>query len=337
MGWLSDMVWDRGERLRAGWRVALQLGMWLTLSAAINVVLGGPLAAGLLARFPAMGTGIVQLGFVLSTCLGAIVSTAMAVRWLDLRPFAELGLHVDRNWWVDLAFGLGLGAGLMTLVFLAEWLCGWVTVRGVFQVTSGELPFAVAILGPILAFVAVGFYEELIFRGYQLRNLAEGLNQPAIGPGLAIAYSWIVSSALFGLLHVFNPDSSWVSTLNLAFAGLWLGLGYVLTGSLAIPIGLHITWNLFQGNVFGFPVSGIDYSGATVFAIEQSGPPAWTGGSFGPEAGLIGVIAILVGVVLTLGWVRWRYGAVDFHWPLATYRPPADPCSSDQVRGDQPT
>lgn len=321
MGWLGNIVWDRsGRRLRAGWRVAIQLGMWLILSAAIHAWVGGSLATALLARIPALGTGIVQLGFVLSTLAGALASTAMAVRWLDHRPFADLGLHVDRNWWVDLAFGLGLGAGLMTLIFLVEWLSGWVTVRGVLQVTSGDLPLMVAIIGPITAFVAVGFYEELIFRGYQLRNLAEGLNQPAIGPGLAIAWSWITSSVLFGLLHIFNPDSSWVSTLNLAFAGLWLGLGYVLTGSLAIPIGLHITWNLFQGNVFGFPVSGIDYSGATVFQIEQGGPPLWTGGSFGPEAGLIGVIAILLGVILTIGWVRWRSGAVDLYMPLATYQ-----------------
>ncbi len=337
MGWLNGILWHTDGRLRAGWRVAIQLGLWLTLAGVINVALAGPLAAGLLARYPALGAGINQLGFVLSTWLGAILSTAMAVRWLDRRPLAELGLHIDRNWWVDLAFGLGLGAGLMTLVFLAEWLSGWVTIQGMFQVTSGELPFAVAFLGPVLAFVAVGFYEELIFRGYQLRNLAEGLNQPAIGPGLAIAWSWIISSVLFGMLHIFNPDSSVISTLNLAFAGLWLGLGYVLTGSLAIPIGLHITWNLFQGNVFGFPVSGIDYSGATVFAIEQGGPPVWTGGSFGPEAGLVGVIAILLGVILTLGWVRWRYGAVDFHLPLAVYQPTARQHAVGHVRGDQPS
>ncbi len=84
--------------------------------------------------------------------------------------------------------------------------------------------------------------------------------------------AWFASSIALGVLHVFNPNASLISTLYLVLAGLFLGLGLVMTGSLAIPIGLHITWNFFQGNVFGFPVSGNDYPGATIFSIEQGGP-----------------------------------------------------------------
>jgi hypothetical protein len=100
-------------------------------------------------------------------------------------------------------------------------------------------------------------------------------------------------------------------------AGVFLGLAYVLTGELAIPIGLHITWNFFQGNVFGFPVSGGDFSQATFIAIEQGGPDVWTGGAFGPEAGLMGIVAMLVGSGLIVLWVRWRRGSVGLHLPLA--------------------
>jgi hypothetical protein len=165
----------------------------------------------------------------------------------------------------------------------------------------------------------------LLARGYQLRNLAEGLNMSAIGPGRAIVASWLISSSLFGLLHVFNPNATWLSTLYLMLTGGFFGLGFVLTGRLGLPIGLHFAWNFVQGNVYGFPVSGNIFGGATVIAIEQGGPPLWTGGAFGPEAGLVGVAALLLGCVLTLWWVRSRYKQVSFYFPLAYYSPHDSP------------
>jgi hypothetical protein len=96
-------------------------------------------------------------------------------------------------------------------------------------------------------------------------------------------------------------------------------MGVLLTGELAIPIGVHITWNFFQGNVFGFPVSGSDFSIATFISIEQGGPGLWTGGVFGPEAGLLGLAAILLGGALTIVWVRWRNGQARLRAELAKY------------------
>jgi uncharacterized protein len=253
----------------------------------------------------------------LSSLLSTFFSVWLAGRFLDRRPFVDFGFRLDGGWWLDLLFGMALGALLMTAIFLVELGLGWVIVEGAFEAIAPGTPFALAILLPTGIFVCVGFYEETLTRGYQLRNAAEGLNYPALGPRGAVLVAWALSSIFFGALHAANPNASTVSTLNIAMAGLMLGFGYVLTGELAIPIGLHITWNFFQGNVFGFPVSGLRPVGATFLSTEQGGPTLWTGGPFGPEAGLLGPAAIILGGGLIALWVRLRSGKLSIHTPIA--------------------
>jgi uncharacterized protein len=249
-----------------------------------------------------------------ASLLAALVTLWLAGRFLDRRPLRDFGLRLDRGWWLDLGFGLALGATLMTAIFIVELGMGWVTVTGGFE--TGGSPFPLAILGPVVLFLCVGIYEELLFRGYGIKNVSEGLGG-VIGTRGAIITAWLLTSVLFSLLHIPNPNSTLASTTNIGLAGLMLGAGYVLSGRLAIPIGLHITWNFFQASVYGFPVSGLDSGRASFVSVEQGGPEAWTGGTFGPEAGLLTVFATLIGVALIWLWLRLRGGKPGLHLPLA--------------------
>lgn len=320
-------VWNEAEgRLRAGWRILIHLGFFLFAPPLLNQAIGSSISQALAQFAPGLALQSDRLTLSALRLVSVLVGTWLIVRWLDRRPWRDMGFHMGRAWWIDLGFGLVLGGLLMTFVFVVQLAAGWVQVREVFAVGLPGTPFIVAILGPLVVFVVVSITEELLARGYQLRNLAEGLNTRWWRPQPAIIAAWIISSSLFGLLHIFNPNATWISTVYLMLAGLFLGLGYVLTGRLGLPIGLHFTWNFFQGNVYGFPVSGNTFSSATVFAIEQGGPTLWTGGAFGPEAGLIGIVAILLGCVLTLLWVRVRENRLRLYLPLAYYRPqPLDP------------
>ncbi|NJL33874.1 MAG: CPBP family intramembrane metalloprotease [Chloroflexaceae bacterium] len=131
---------------------------------------------------------------------------------LDRRPLSGYGLHLDRGWWLDLGFGLLLGALLMALIFVVELALGWITITGTFQTTQPGQSFVLALLSPVVLFLSVGIYEELLTRGYLLRNLAEGLGRFGARPAIVVA--WLISSSIFGILHAFNPNATPISTLN---------------------------------------------------------------------------------------------------------------------------
>jgi membrane protease YdiL (CAAX protease family) len=237
------------------------------------------------------------------------VAALIAVRLLDRRPVSQLGIVPGPGYWGDLGFGLVMGALLMTVVFGAELWAGWVRIVGFRYSRSASESFAAASLYVALAFVAVAFYEELANRGYLLRTLAQGLAGRRLSPAAALLTASLLSSLLFGLGHAGNPHATFVSTFNIALTGVLLSLPYILTGRLAASIGMHATWNFFQGVVYGFPVSGLA-TPARLLVIEQGGPPLWTGADFGPEAGLVGLFACVLGTALIVWRERRRRGSL---------------------------
>jgi membrane protease YdiL (CAAX protease family) len=317
---LKALFWnDSQRRLRTGWRLILQLGLYAGL-----LVAGGILLSALqqilfdVSTFIGSSTHTVVLILeVTFNWLILLASLWLAARILDRRPFRAFGFNLNRRWWADFAFGLALGALLMAGIFLAEYGLGWLTVTGYRQ--SGFQTFSAGVLFYLAQFIAVGIQEESLSRGYWLRNLAEGFHLPRWGARTALWLAYVLSSSIFGLLHLANPHSSLVSTLNLILAGFLLGLPFVLTGELALSIGLHITWNFFQGVVFGLPVSGM-HTNTSFLVVQQAGPQTWTGGSFGPEAGLIGLLAMLIGAGLIVVWVRFTRGKATLRTDLAVYQ-----------------
>jgi hypothetical protein len=319
---VRTLVWnERGRRPRLPWRLLAWLAVLAVLSvltsSAVGLVSGGAIESLLVLVTPGrpMEQAIVaarNLLFVSTQVVVMVGSVYLAGRFIDRRRFRDFGFRLDRTWWIDLGFGLLLGAALMTGIFVVELVAGWVTVRDLFYIARPDFAFWPWFVWGFVTFVAVGVYEELLFRGYLIRNVAEGLTWfPRVGPTSAIGLATLVTAVLFGVAHAGNPNSTVASTLGIVLAAFMLAAGYVLTGELAIPIGIHITWNFFQGVVYGFPVSGTT-NGVSLVAVDQSGPVAVTGGAFGPEAGVVGVCATLIGVGFTVAWVRWRRSEVRF-------------------------
>ncbi|MGH8107872.1 MAG: lysostaphin resistance A-like protein, partial [Arenimonas sp.] len=154
-------------------------------------------------------------------------------------------------------------------------------------------------------FLFVALFEETLFRGFIFQRLLDGA-------GIWVAQ--IVLALLFALGHWDNPGMDgatkfWAS-LDLALGAVMLGLAYMRTRSLALPIGLHLGWNWSQGYLLGFGVSGLDHTGW--FHPVFQGKAEWlTGGNFGPEASVFAVAVDLIFITMLWKWKGSRPSPVS--------------------------
>ncbi|WP_226011250.1 CPBP family intramembrane glutamic endopeptidase [Halomicrobium salinisoli] len=307
----------RERRLRAGWRLVLFV-----------VLVGGAGIVGAVGRSELVATaaaGVVGAVVVLAGWwfyYAVLTGTAVGLAWLlDVRTLPDVGLGGD-GFYRNLAVGLALGVVMTTVVFLVQLAAGLISVRGVLVARTGlgfpaGVPAWLMVAIMLVYFVAVGVGEEVLIRGYLMTNLAEGLTGvPAVGKRVAIAAAAVATSALFGILHLGNPNASPLSAFNITVVGLFFAAAYVVTDDLGIPIGIHVTWNFSLSSVYGFPVSGITVP-ATLVDVRETGPDLITGGGFGPEAGLVVYLALAAAAAVTWWWVAREDGAVRFREGVA--------------------
>jgi CAAX protease family protein len=291
---IANLFWNAQERrLRAGWRLIVFLVMLLVVAA-----MEGRVRAGLAGRLPDLYEGLTR-ALVFALLIAAALY--LASRVLDHRKMSDYGFHFSRRWWTDLGFGLVLGTLLLFGVLAVELAAGWVHVTGSYAQSPGQ-PFAATILIGVVAAAAVAFGEEASYRGYPIKNLAEGVASARWGKVVAVG----IPAVFFGLAHTTNPNATWLTTFNIVIFGLLFGTGYLLTGELALPIGLHFAWDFVQGFVFGVVAEGKQYGSVLVLSYDASAT-LWTGQPYGIEGGLIGTAAFITGFLATFAWARSQH------------------------------
>jgi len=153
--------------------------------------------------------------------------------------------------------------------------------QGVGLVTAAA-PLALGLLAAALA-------EELVFRGYPLRRLAD-----AVGPVVATALLGVG----FGVAHLGNPNVTALGTVNVGIAAVWLAAAF-FAGGMPLAWGLHFGWNAGLALGFEAPVSGLTFDLPLV--DYAPGRHAWIdGGAFGPEGGLVGTLLFAAGTAALL-------------------------------------
>jgi hypothetical protein len=190
----------------------------------------------------------------------------------------------------ELAAGLVLGGAFMSSVMGLLVLFDWNDLRSVGPASPA---------GAIALSIQSGVVEEIMLRAVVFRLLTRAFN---VWWGLGL------SSALFGALHLWNPDATAFGALAIAVeAGVLLAAFYVWTGRLWLSIGVHAAWNFFQGYIFGAPVSGTTFSDSPMDTIpDAADPEVLTGGVFGPEATLACIVVALALSALVLWLARER-------------------------------
>jgi membrane protease YdiL (CAAX protease family) len=277
-------LWERvffapdDMRLRVGWRLLVHLVLVFILS-----------------TFLLMFTGLESPVAQVVPLLAVIAATWLARSRLDHRSLTSLGFQVDRRMVLDLLLGFMLPALLIGLIFIVQQSMGWLQIESLAWERAPAAEWLPDLLAMLVIFLSIGIQEELLSRGYQLQNLAEAMN---------LHWGLFLSSIFFSLLHIQNPNASWASILVTLVSGYFLAFGWVRTGRLWLPIGLHVGWNFFQGSVFGFPVSGLEVS--TLISHRVQGPILMTGGAYGPEASLLSLPAMALGSLLIWAYTRKR-------------------------------
>ena len=219
-----------------------------------------------------------------------ILIVTVVCQLLRRKPQTEWLGKINLNWFKEFFIGLGIGAVLMILPALT------LTVFGYVHWQLNTLSFFSIIPG-IALMASVAFAEELLFRGFIFQRLIDAFGKwPA----------QLLLGGLFLLTHLNNPGmtgfTSFLASINIFIASLLFGMAYLKTKSLALPIGLHFMANLTQGVILGFGVSG--ENSTSLFKPIFSNSPNWlTGGMFGLEASIFGLLVL---VATTVVFVKWK-------------------------------
>jgi membrane protease YdiL (CAAX protease family) len=274
-------LFHNGRELRAGWRLSL----FCVLVFAIGYV-----ARTGIDRLPLPEYGglhpvalIVDDAFLLVV---ALIATGIMAR-LEHRSFAAYGLPrirelFGRLFWTGTVWGLVMPSAVILLIFIG----GGYRVHGL-NVAGAELPKFAGLW--LFANLLIGLSEEILFRGYFLYTLADGIGfWPAA----------IIESLGFGALHYYTkPNERWEDWVAVSLLTIFITLALRRTGNLAFSIGMHAAFDFAFIYIFS-GMNGGEFAVGRLLNAELPGSIGLTGGLLGPEASWFTFLVTAAAIVL---------------------------------------
>ncbi len=217
--------------------------------------------------------------FVAANFAAPAIANVICMRIYERRSLAETGLQWNAASMRHLGFGLLGGAGVAALIVLIPALFGLASWTEAAEKPSGwgaVVYFVVLLLFGVVA-------EELMFRGYGFQIMVRRFGTWA---------TILPMGVLFAAAHADNMNVSRLGLFNTFLWGVALGWCVLRSGDLWLAIGIHAGWN------WTLPLLGVNLSGFTMrvsgVELQWKLDPLWSGGSYGPEGGLLSVVALVV-------------------------------------------
>ncbi|MEC1984535.1 CPBP family intramembrane glutamic endopeptidase [Bacillus cereus group sp. MYBKT14-1] len=218
---------------------------------------------------------------------GAIFILFIWVRFVEKRPFSSIGFWKEK-WMRKYLKGALIGFVFISTPVILLLLMGSVKLQ-VQHITSTVI---VGIVGSLVAFLIQGATEEIIVRGWLF---------PVLSVRSRIWVGIVVTSFLFGFLHLLNPGITILSISNIILVGVFAAFYVLKDSSLWGICAWHSIWNWAQYNVYGFAVSGMTIYSTPLFKPATNGPEFLHGGTFGIEGSIITTIMLTIASI-----VLWR-------------------------------
>lgn len=263
---------NRYGEIRAGWAI----------TSAVGVLILAQLIARPLAELGDENDPAFKLGVTLVYGVVAIAGTLLLFKLLYRRSTRELGLTSKKR---IPTFLYGLVGGFLAIASMLVILV--ITTQATVTDISIERLLSLSMVAQFLSVCVFVFSEELTARGFFMTALKTTRNRLLI---------LLIPATIFALLHLMNGGVTAFSLTNTFLVGVLFGYMFIKSGTLWLPVGFHIAWNFFIGDVFGMVVSeGTRVS--SVLSVQMGTSTFWTGGSAGPEGSVLCTLVLLAALL----------------------------------------
>lgn len=272
--------------IRAGWRFLIFLVIFGVLQNLFRLaIVRIPYVQGVFKEVQS-GTLTPAFGLIFESSFVVIIFLATFIMSrIERRSVFSYGLPFrgafGKLFWQGALWGLVMEAAVMLLIYAF----GGFTFGGL--ALAGGALFGFAQLWA-LNFILVGIAEEFTFRGYAQFTLTTGVGfWPAA----------LITSAIFGAIHLGNPGEGWIGAVEVFIFGMFACFTLRRTGNLWFAVGFHAAGDYAETFLFSVPDSGMLAKGHLINS-SLHGSKWLTGGTIGPEGSLIDLALFAVVFVL---------------------------------------
>ncbi|MDD7796017.1 CPBP family intramembrane glutamic endopeptidase [Clostridium sp. 'White wine YQ'] len=207
------------------------------------------------------------------------------VLFIEKRKIQEIGFKINKGFFNRYLFGILIGLLMMSVITVI------IVMSGNAQIYKGKLSSKLipSFIILIFAWLIQGASEEVMMRGYMM---------PVIGKKYNVLIAIIITSCYFAFLHLANNGIDRLSIINLILFGIFAAFYTIYTEDIWGICAIHSAWNMAQGNLYGFLVSGNPIMVGSIFNTLSNTKNIINGAAFGPEGGLVVTIVLIISILI---------------------------------------